>query len=167
MQIRRSKNKFNLVIQTSNCDMSIWFRGTLWYISDHHFKNKNKIIHEMKRQFQWTNIIKNKLWKKIPNIIRVRGVFEIKATSKQYWANETAINNLYAYLSMYIEHTRAHLTRWHLKNNKKCSVLGTCNETAIFFRNADNAPSQDKNVDLPTYTRITTLWLSQHHGWKI
>jgi len=67
----------------------------------------------------------------------VRGVFEIKATSKQYWANETAINNLYAHVSMYIEHTRI------LKTTTKCSVLGTCNETPKFFRNADNAPSQE------------------------
>jgi len=107
---------------------------------------------------------KKRTLKKIPNIIRVRGVFEIKATSKQYSANETAINNLYAYLSMYIEHTHAHLTRWHLKNNRKCSVLGTCSVTAIFFRNADNAPNRDKNVDLPTHTRVTTR-LSQHRDW--
>jgi len=100
--------------------------------------------------------------RKIPNIIRVLGVFEIKATSKQYSANETAINNLYAYFSMYMEHTRARvLHRWHLKNNRKCSVLGTCGVTAIFFRNADNAPNQDKNVDLPTHTRVTAR-LSQH-----
>ena len=80
----------------------------------------------MKWQFIPVNkYCKKQTLKKIPNIIRVRGVLEIKVTSKQYSANETAINNLYSYLHMYIEYVCASLTRWYLKNNRKCSLLGT------------------------------------------
>lgn len=99
---------------------------------------------------------KKQTLKKTPNIIRSAWCFRNKSNLQQtiFGKRDSNQQSIRVPIYVYRTYTRLRLTRWHLKNNRKCSVLGTCSVTPIFFRNADNAPNQDENVDLPTHARV-------------
>jgi len=139
-------------LNNQNCDVSVWNFVIRTNQTDT-LKNKNNIIHEMKWQCQWTNIIKtNKLWDKYQTSLR-HVTFLKKINWKTIFGKRNSnqqINNLYAYqLDLCISNACGPYPLAFLRQQKMFTIWHF-SVTAIFFRNADNALNLDKNVELPT-----------------